>query len=44
MASVVEAFETRGCDVELQRRLPPLEQANMGGGGGDILLYRILLK
>ena len=41
MAAVVEAFEAQGCSVELVRRMPPLEQALLGGGGGDILLYRI---
>jgi len=40
---VVEAFETSGCSVVLEKRLPPLEQAILGGGGGDILLYKIEL-
>ena len=44
MAMVVEAFESRGCSVVLEQRLPPLEQAGLGGGGGDILLYRIQLS
>jgi len=44
MAMVVEAFETAGCKVVLDKRLPPLEQALLGGGGGDILLYRIQLQ
>lgn len=43
MAMVVEAFESSGCAVVLVKRLPPLEQAGLGGGGGDILLYRIQL-
>ena len=41
MAMVVAAFESRGCEVVLEQRLPPLEQVSLGGGGGDILLYRI---
>ena len=44
MAMVVEAFESAGCVVVLDKRLPPLEQALLGGGGGDILLYRIQLQ
>jgi hypothetical protein len=44
MAMVVEAFESTGCVVVLEKRLRPLEQAFLGGGGGDILLYRIQLK
>merc|ERR1712167_202475 len=38
MAMVVQAFESAGCIVVLDKRLPPLEQALLGGGGGDILL------